>query len=330
MFFVFKSIGYEKISFDTLKLRTPIDDERVSVMGFELYLAHYQLYILQSTQLLTSEYAMEDIIEGWLHTTGNLVNIREWLGKNKFGAESANQIASSPSADLPEETRPDSFTIGYQSSFDKNGYPVKNSVKYPAGTHFGEQDLQLANRSWQKERKPESGLSSLPAVNIPDCNLYGEDDYVRLEDNGKRISESYLRTTRSGEFIELENKYLDNMQEEQVYMNTSQQDPLVVARGGNLDVRQKEKVSGIWKRRERHYRETASSTIQPTQEPMIADATSVATMRLTFTCAVCSNNVPYAYYCGNCKVEVCDECVHTLQDYPCTETRHDWTNLSSV
>ena len=307
-------------------------------MGFELYLAHTQLYILQTTQLLTCEYPIEDIMEGWLNTTGSIVNIREWLGKNKFAAESANHIVSSPSADILEETRPDSFTIGHQFSYDKNGYPT--------GSHFNEQDLYLANRSMQnKQRELESGLSSLLTVSIPDINLYGEDDYVTLEDTGKKISESHLRTTRDSDCKQLENIYLGSMQDEQGYNTASHRHSPVVPRGGPGPVggHEKERVGEIWKRRARQYpeellsREKASSIIQggvfdkqPTQDPMIADTTSYAMVRSRYTCGICFN-APPAQYCRNCESKVCYKCYNILLNRPCVAgPKHDLSCISSV
>lgn len=268
-------------------------------------------------------------MEGWLNTTGNILNIREWLGKNKFGAESANQFVSSPSIDIPEEMRPNSFTIGHETLYDKSGYAIKHPVKYPTGSHLSEQDLHLANRSWPNEQRVlESGLSSLQAINISDCNLYGEDGHSTSE-------------AGSSDYIELEMKYIVNKQEGQGYNITSHRCQDVISRGGYVVVPPKGRVGEIMERRKKRYpmnSNPASSIIkggivdiEPTQA-LIADTTSDATMPFRVTCDICCNYVyaQPAHYCRNCWSKVCNECFNILLNRPCAVgTKHDLYQTTS-
>ena len=341
---IFKFIGYEKTSNGTLKFQTTTNDDRVLVMGFELYMAHTQLHTFERNQHLTSEYSLEDIMEGWLNTTGKVLNIREWLRKNNFAADS-RQFVASPNTDMPEERRADSITIGHRSSYDKNGYRIKAADKYPTSSHLGERNfdlppsnMHLANRSCEnKQQELESGLSSLPAADISDCKLYGEDNHATSEDTGKTMSESYSCETGENDYEQMENKYLGNVQ--QGYNAASHQYPHVVARGGGVDFHQKERFDEIMERRKNHSsfsRQTASSIIQggiiikkPTQEPMIADTTSNATVRFGSTCAICAIEPP-AYHCSKCGSEVCNWCLNMLPDLACVGSKHVLTNISWV
>ena len=311
---IFELIGYEETSPDTLTLQTPFDENRVLVMGFELYLAHTQLHILQNTQHLTAEYSMEEIMEAWLNTTGSLLDIREWLEGNKLTTEMATQSVSSISTDIPEKNRSDLFTIGHHFLYDKNG----RRIDKPTSSQFS---MNLAGRNWnniQRGSQLESGLSSLPTVNISDVNLYGEHDHSASKDIGKK---SHLHAIGdSGDYVQLENKYLHNMPQEG-HNTTCTRGEQVVARGGRAGV-----VEKIWERRSTTYSSPASAITlegianeKPTQEPMIVE-TSAGVL-----CAICFN-LP-AYRCRACGVNVCSECLHKLPRFPCVETRHDGHDL---
>lgn len=287
-------------------------------MGFELYLAHTQLHILQNTQHLTAEYSMEEIMEAWLNTTGSMLNIREWLGRNKLTTEMATQSVSSISTDMPEKNRPDFFTIDHHLQYDKNG----RRMDKPTSSQFS---MNLRERNWnniQRGSQLESALSSLPTVDISDDTLYGEDDYSASQGIGKKVPESHLRAIGdSGDYEKLENKYLRNMP----------QSGQVVARGGHADVVPKEEVYKILERRSAKHSSLASGIIQqgiankkPTQEPMIVETPSCS------FCAICFK-IPHAYCCRTCGVNVCNECLHELPaHFSCLETRHDLVHVSYV
>ena len=315
---IFGLIGYEKTSPDTLTLQTPVDENRVLVIGFELYLAHTQLHVLRNTQHLTAEYSMEEIMEAWLNTTGSMLDIREWLEKNKLITEIANQSVSSISTDMPGENRPDWFTIGHHFRCDENG----RRIDKPTSSQFS---MNLRERNWnniQRGMQLESSLSSLPAVDIPDVNLYGEDDHSASEDIGKKVPESHSRAIGdSGDYEKLENKYLRNLSQ------TAQ----VVARGGRADVVPKEEVYKILERRSTTYSSPASAITQEgianeklTQEPMIVETF------LGVLCAICLKISP-AYCCRTCGVNVCRECFYKSRaHFPCVETGHDLIPVSFV
>ena len=324
---IFGLIGYEKTSPDTLTLQTPVDENRVLVMGFELYLAHTQLDILQNTQHLTAEYSMEEIMEAWLNTTGSMLDIREWLEENKLTTEIANQSVSSISTDMPEKNRPDLFTIDHYLQYDKNGRPMDKPTSIQFSMNLRERNWNNVQRASQLE---ESGLSSLPTVNIPDVNLYGEDDHSASEGIGKKVPDSHLPAIGdSGDYVQLESKYLHNMAQEG-HNTTCTRGEQVVARGGRAGVVLKEDVDKIWARRSTQYSSPALAIAQegiangkPTQEPMIVETS------LGVLCAICFE-IPRAYCCRACRVNVCSECVHKLPRFLCVGTTHDLRQVSYV
>ena len=160
---VFQRIGYEKTSVDELTLKTPVDEKQASVVGFELFLAHTQLYALKGIDYLSSKYPMKDVLEGWLNTTGNAVNILQWLAKNSWKTMEKSGIERNPSSVDAQGERMGSKSITAEVEplhYDNNGDPISDKpVKYPPNEHHD----YIENNSFL----------SLRAADYGDIELYG-------------------------------------------------------------------------------------------------------------------------------------------------------------
>ena len=168
---VFKLLGYERTSIDTLTLEARDYENRVSAMGFELFLAHTQLYVLKSDEYLSPKYSMENILEGWLNTSGSGETIRDWLATNRSTITEKSDFKSSPSHTnvTGEAMRSWSKSVTIEPEplhYDEHGYTmVKHSVKHPP------------NSSRQHDSSASSGFPSLRTSNFSDCQLYGDSDH---------------------------------------------------------------------------------------------------------------------------------------------------------
>ncbi|CAB3988644.1 Hypothetical predicted protein [Paramuricea clavata] len=251
---VFGLIGYKERSSNILTLQGPVNEDRVLVIGFELYLAHTQLHVLKCNEDLTSKYSMKSIVEGWLSTTGNAVNIREWLGKNKSTIESGfmkRTPSSCSSTDIPEETpRSNSVTVEAEPlHYDRNG------VRYPPDRNLDENkeflDLQAKSQGCQNEQhdySANSGFPSLRTVSYPDNELYGDDDgdgdhavspppmsesnYVYFD---RTALASIPRAFNNKLHAHLQHECGDNMEMTTDAMRRASSEKHVVARGGNSE-----------------------------------------------------------------------------------------------
>ena len=169
---VFKLLGYERTSIDTLTLEARDYENRVSAMGFELFLAHTQLYVLKSDEYLSPKYSMENILEGWLNTTGSGETIRDWLATNRSTITEKSDFKSSPSHTnvTGEAMRSWSKSVTIEPEplhYDEHGYTmVKHSVKYPP------------NSSRQHDNSASSGFPSLRTSKVSDFQLYGDSDHT--------------------------------------------------------------------------------------------------------------------------------------------------------
>ena len=167
---VFKLLGYERTSIDTLTLEVRDYENRVLAIGFELFLAHTQLYVLKSAEYLSPKYSMENILEGWLNTSGSCIKILEWLAINGATITEKSDFKSSTSdANVAGETMGSkALTIENEPLYyDEHGYTqVRHSVKYPP------------NDSRQHDYSSSSGFSSLRTSNVSDCLLYGDSDHT--------------------------------------------------------------------------------------------------------------------------------------------------------
>ena len=214
-------------------------------MGFELYLAHTQLCVFKGTEYLCSMYSVESIVEGWLNTTGNVVKILEWLGKNKLTTkeESGHEDRTPSSTNIPEETpRSESVTVESQPSYyDRNGHLL---IKYPPNSNVGENretlHMQADSQGWQNEQhdySANSGYKSLCSVDVTDNELYGPGDHAvsplpmseSKSDclNGRTLPISFRN--------KLHDEYGDNIQmtTERIRNDDLKSWENVVARGGN-------------------------------------------------------------------------------------------------
>lgn len=239
-----------------LTLQAPVNEDRVSVIGFELYLAHTQLYVLKCNKDLSSKYSMKSIVEGWLNTTGNAVNIHEWLGKNKSKIESGlrkETPSSCSSTDIPEETPRSNLVTAEPKPlyYDRNCHSIyDHNVRYPPNRHLDENkeflDLQAKSQGCQNEQhdySANSGFPSLRAVSYLDHELYGDDD----GDGDHAVSESnYVyfdgttlasipRAFNNKLHAHQQHEYGDNMEMATDAMRRASSEKHVVARGGNSE-----------------------------------------------------------------------------------------------
>ncbi len=245
-----------EISPDTLTLETaPTNEDRALAMGFELYLAHTQLCVFKGTEYLCSMYSMESIVEGWLNTTGNVVNILEWLGKYKLTTkeEYGYKDRTPSSTDISEETtRSKSVTVeGKPSHYDKNGHLLHNhSIRYPPECNMDENretlHMQADSQGWQNEQhdySANSGYTSLRAVHLPDNQLYGPSDHSvspppRSASKPDCLNGRSLPITFKNRLHEhMQNECGDNIQmtTERISNDDLKSRKHVVARGGNSE-----------------------------------------------------------------------------------------------
>lgn len=171
---IFQLIGYKKTPAHTLTLDT-WDNERLLVVAFELYLAYNQLCTFKGNVDLCSKYSMQDIFEGWFNTTGNVNNIQEWLIQRIAKSEYHSMY------EAPDETMWP-VTIGTATMFyDKNGQVLANPIKYPPNCQkdgFNETGQGILQHLLDREHDDwaSGSFSSLPPVNLPDNELYGQED----------------------------------------------------------------------------------------------------------------------------------------------------------
>ena len=280
---------------------------------------------------------MDNILEGWLNTSGNVADIRHWMVQNvlkiKEGAEFNRNILSRKEDNSGAKAKSDSLSVRVKCSFDKNGRYISEPIIYPP-------------RSYLNERNESNcDYRSLPSSKATDFQLYG--------DHGDDDMLAVPGTTRQNEYIDSSRQDTEPVALNE-YLN-------VVARGGNLQrdssnvetkvtdiASQKEKADRIFNARrnrnlfgsgtqgasktraqeineigtenqvERETVEGEHSSHQPFSRNTFLDRTSNSEVTdIQRLCIMCSE--PATMGCENCKITVCinDKCSKILETIPC-------------
>ena len=146
----------------TLKIETPRED-RALVVGFELYLAHTQLFKFKNSDLV--KYSMDDVVEARNNTTGSPKKIIEWIQKNC--SLNKREVSGDISC---ETTKSHSVTTDPEYKYyDKHGQCTQQNMKHPPVHNVGPH-VEI--------RRTDSILPNIPSspyTHISDDQLYGDE-----------------------------------------------------------------------------------------------------------------------------------------------------------